>query len=58
MNGNINFVIGGIRSGKSEYAETLAKSSGASILYLATGKSTDTEMENRIAKHQNNRPKD
>ena len=58
MNGNINFVIGGIRSGKSEYAETLAKSSGTPILYLATGKSTDSEMENRIAKHQNNRPKD
>jgi adenosylcobinamide kinase / adenosylcobinamide-phosphate guanylyltransferase len=50
-------ITGGVRSGKSKYAETLAKYFAEEILYVATLQPSDEEMQRRIAKHKAQRPK-
>lgn len=54
----IILVTGPARSGKSEWAETLAIQSGKSVIYLATAQvnSGDPEWEFRIAQHRDRRP--
>ena len=54
----IILVTGGSRSGKSEWAETLAANSKKSVIYIATATidSTDQEWQARITKHQQRRP--
>lgn len=54
----ITLVSGGVRSGKSGFAETLAKQVSSTVLYVAFGISVDQEMEQRINKHQLRRPKE
>lgn len=49
------FVLGGARSGKSRFAETLAQNSGLERHYIATGRAWDDEMRARIAKHREDR---
>ncbi|MEL7036810.1 MAG: bifunctional adenosylcobinamide kinase/adenosylcobinamide-phosphate guanylyltransferase [Cyanobacteria bacterium J06592_8] len=53
-------VTGPARSGKSEWAESLAQKSGLTVIYIATSQldSSDTEWQNRIQKHQQRRPAD
>lgn len=58
----VYLITGGVRSGKSSYAEALAKhfADGVladEILYIATLEPSDEEMKTRIAKHQSRRPK-
>jgi nicotinate-nucleotide--dimethylbenzimidazole phosphoribosyltransferase len=51
-------VLGGIRSGKSEFAESLVAGSGA-VRYVATGpaaREDDPEWERRLAAHRERRP--
>ncbi len=48
-------ILGGVRSGKSSYAERVAEESGQDLLYLATATAGDSEMEGRIRHHQQNR---
>lgn len=54
----IIFVLGGIRSGKSLFAIKAAKerSKRKSVTYIATGLTTDKEMEARISAHKKSRP--
>lgn len=52
----IVLVTGGSRSGKSKFAEELLHGKD-DVLYIATAKITDSEMENRIQKHKERRNK-
>ncbi|HWV15581.1 MAG TPA: bifunctional adenosylcobinamide kinase/adenosylcobinamide-phosphate guanylyltransferase [Cellvibrio sp.] len=52
----ISLVIGGARSGKSAFAQTLAEGNNKPVLYVATATASDNEMAERIAHHQRNRP--
>ena len=54
--GQLIFVTGGARSGKSTYAENLARESGKPVAYIATAIAFDDGMKDRIAKHQAQRP--
>jgi len=50
-------ILGGARSGKSRYAETLlAQQSEREVVYIATATAHDTEMHARIAHHRASRP--
>ncbi len=54
--GKIYFLLGGARSGKSEYAEQFANSLSKKVAYLATAVITDEEMEKRVLQHRKRRP--
>ncbi|MDX1451555.1 MAG: bifunctional adenosylcobinamide kinase/adenosylcobinamide-phosphate guanylyltransferase [Oleiphilaceae bacterium] len=49
-------VLGGVKSGKSRFAEALAAQSDASVCYIATAQALDEAMAQRIARHQAQRP--
>jgi len=51
-----HLVLGGARSGKSRYAESLAEQSGLPVMYVATAQARDQEMRERIEQHQADRP--
>ncbi|MDR7855776.1 bifunctional adenosylcobinamide kinase/adenosylcobinamide-phosphate guanylyltransferase [Tissierella sp.] len=53
----ITLVTGGARSGKSRFAENLYKDK-KDVVYIATSKIFDDEMEERIKLHQNSRPRE
>jgi adenosylcobinamide kinase/adenosylcobinamide-phosphate guanylyltransferase len=49
-------VLGGARSGKSNFAQELARNFGSQVVYIATAQAKDEEMRQRIIKHQASRP--
>ncbi len=49
-------ILGGVRSGKSRLAETLANQSGLPVCYIATATAGDDEMRQRIEDHRTRRP--
>ena len=57
MRKRLTLVLGGVRAGKSSYAQRLA-ASGEKILFVATAEAGDPEMEARIKAHRESRPPD
>ena len=52
-----DFILGGVRSGKSRLAEARARASGHKVLYIATARDAgDGELHARIAAHRARRP--
>jgi adenosylcobinamide kinase/adenosylcobinamide-phosphate guanylyltransferase len=53
------FITGGVRSGKSSFAERaaveIAEANGGRLYYIATGVPFDSEMKDRIKRHQQDR---
>jgi adenosylcobinamide kinase/adenosylcobinamide-phosphate guanylyltransferase len=57
-NSSLIFILGGARSGKSDYALELASqiAGEAPVLFIATAQAQDDEMAERIAHHKSERP--
>jgi adenosylcobinamide kinase/adenosylcobinamide-phosphate guanylyltransferase len=49
-------ITGGARSGKSHFAQELARESGGAVLFVATAEAGDEEMKQRIEAHRRARP--
>ncbi|HSM43045.1 MAG TPA: bifunctional adenosylcobinamide kinase/adenosylcobinamide-phosphate guanylyltransferase [Afifellaceae bacterium] len=58
MNTGSILVLGGARSGKSRYAEAIAEKSSLDKIYVATARSLDDEMDERIRPHRARRGAD
>jgi adenosylcobinamide kinase / adenosylcobinamide-phosphate guanylyltransferase len=55
--GSVTLVLGGVRSGKSRYAQHLAEQSRR-VMFVATAKISDDEMQRKIERHREERPAD
>ncbi|MEZ7172543.1 bifunctional adenosylcobinamide kinase/adenosylcobinamide-phosphate guanylyltransferase [Sporosarcina sp. OR05] len=59
MRGQLTFISGGVRSGKSAFAErqlvASARVAGGRLVYIASGRAVDKEMQARIEQHQHDR---
>lgn len=53
---SVTLVLGGARSGKSRFAQKLAEKV-SSVAFVATARAVDAEMEDKIRRHQLERPK-
>jgi adenosylcobinamide kinase/adenosylcobinamide-phosphate guanylyltransferase len=55
--GDLILITGGVRCGKSRFAEQLAREIGGDrVVYVATAEAGDDEMRDRIAAHRADRP--
>ena len=55
MKKELSLILGGVRSGKSAFAERLARQ-GRRLLFVATAEARDEDMKRRIATHRDRRP--
>lgn len=55
MSKRLTYVLGGVRAGKSSYAQRMA-ASGERVLFVATAEAGDAEMKERIRAHKESRP--
>ena len=55
MGKRLTLVLGGVRAGKSTYAQWLA-ANGNRVLFVATAEAGDEDMEGRIKAHRESRP--
>ncbi len=53
--GSVTLVLGGVRSGKSRYAQQLAEQSQR-VTFVATARISDDEMQKKIEHHRRERP--
>ena len=51
-----SLILGGARSGKTNFAQNLAIQSGSSVSLIVTAQAQDAEMAARIEKHRQSRP--
>ena len=51
-NSHITFVLGGARSGKSQFAERFTASTSLEQIYIATSQVLDAEMQERVEQHK------
>jgi adenosylcobinamide kinase / adenosylcobinamide-phosphate guanylyltransferase len=51
----VTLVLGGVRSGKSHYAQQLGEGAGR-VVFVATAEARDDEMRHKVERHQNTRP--
>ena len=56
MTGRIILITGGARSGKSSFAERCAAGADRNVAYIATARTEDDEMRDRICLHRQRRP--
>jgi len=54
----LTLILGGARSGKSSFAEQVARESGKPVTFIATATAGDDEMAARIRQHRAARPAD
>jgi adenosylcobinamide kinase / adenosylcobinamide-phosphate guanylyltransferase len=54
----LTLILGGARSGKSDFAERLARASARPVLFVATMLPGDDELRARVAAHRGTRPSD
>jgi adenosylcobinamide kinase/adenosylcobinamide-phosphate guanylyltransferase len=52
---SISLVLGGVRSGKSHFAQNLAAAVGGRVAFIATAEALDAEMQQRITRHREER---
>ncbi len=52
----IIFILGGARSGKSQFAQELAQKLSQKVVFVATAEPLDNEMKARIEEHKRRRP--
>ena len=57
MSKRLTLVLGGVRAGKSTYAQRLAEA-GERVLFVATAEALDEDMNARIRAHRQSRPPD
>ncbi|MBC7107074.1 MAG: bifunctional adenosylcobinamide kinase/adenosylcobinamide-phosphate guanylyltransferase [Firmicutes bacterium] len=57
MSKGLTLVLGGARSGKSDFALKLALRTGGAVLFVATAEPGDEEMRARIEAHRRQRPR-
>jgi len=50
-------ILGGARSGKSQFAQSLAGKLSNRVLFVATAEAGDEEMRSRIEEHKKSRPR-
>ncbi|RBP83226.1 bifunctional adenosylcobinamide kinase/adenosylcobinamide-phosphate guanylyltransferase [Marinomonas rhizomae] len=53
-----HLVLGGVRSGKSAFAQEQVAACGKPVCYVATSQVWDADMADRVRLHKDNRPKE